>query len=217
MRGPSSTNLYAWRASENIYHRDLSQPPYTIANYPPLFPLVQVPFVWLAGPALWYGRVISALSVVLAAVFLGLALHALTKNWLAAVAGGLTLLAFPYILSWSPLNRVDSLALGLSMAGLYVVARWPASRKGRIAAAVLLTASIFTKQSFALAAPLAVFRLAALWPTPPEGLRAGRLGWGIEPGPVPPFHRAVRRRVLHQYRDCQCKRLLLADRPGKRR
>ena len=43
------------------------------------------------------------------------------------------------------------------MAGLFVVARWSASRKGRIAAAILLTASIFTKQSFALAAPLAAF------------------------------------------------------------
>lgn len=142
---------------ENIYHRDLSQPPYAIANYPPLFPLLQVPFVWLAGPALWYGRALSVLSVLLGAVFLALALHAMTRNWLAAVVGGLTLLAFPYIVLWSPLNRVDSLALGLSMAGLFAITRWPESRKGLIASAVLLTAAVYAKQSFALAAPMAAF------------------------------------------------------------
>jgi hypothetical protein len=30
---------------ENIYRRDLTLPPYTLANYPPLFPLAQAPFV----------------------------------------------------------------------------------------------------------------------------------------------------------------------------
>jgi hypothetical protein len=142
---------------ENIYHQDLSQPPYTIANYPPLFLLLQLPFAWLSGPAFWYGRAISFISILLAALFAGLALHAMTKNRLAGLVGGLTLLAFPYIVFWSPLNRVDSLALGLSMAGLYVTVRWSGCRKGLIAAAILLTASIYTKQSFALAAPLAAF------------------------------------------------------------
>jgi 4-amino-4-deoxy-L-arabinose transferase-like glycosyltransferase len=142
---------------ENIYHQDLSRPPYTIANYPPLFLLLQVPFAWLSGPAFWYGRAISFLSILLAALFAGLALHATTKNRLAGLVGGLTLLAFPYIVFWSPLNRVDSLALGVSMAGLFATTRWSGSRKGLIAAAILLTASIYAKQSYALAAPLAAF------------------------------------------------------------
>jgi hypothetical protein len=142
---------------ENIYHRDLMVPPYTLANYPPLFSLAQAPFVWAFGPAFWYGRALSALSVLAAALFIGLTLHALTRDWLAALVGGLTLLAFPYILHWSPLNRVDSLALGLSWAGLFVVARWPDRRWGIVGAALLLTAAIATRQSTALAAPLAAF------------------------------------------------------------
>lgn len=142
---------------ETIYHGDLNQPPYTIANYPPLFLLLQVPFAWLAGPAFWYGRAISTLGVLLGAACLGLILHTLTKSRLAAVTGGLTLLAFPYVLYWASMNRVDPLALGLSLAGLFAAVRWPDRRSGRIAAAVLLTAAILTKQSYGLAAPLAAF------------------------------------------------------------
>ena len=142
---------------ESIYHGDFNRPPYTVANYPPLFLLLQAPFAWLAGPAFWYGRAISTLGMLLGATCLGLMLHTLTKSRLAAVTGGLTLLAFPYVLYWAPMNRVDSLALGLSLAGLLVAVRWPERRTGRIAAAVLLTAAILTRQSYGLAAPLAAF------------------------------------------------------------
>src|SRR5215510_10686027 len=34
---------------ENIYRGDLTVPPYTLANYPPLFPLIQAPLVLAFG------------------------------------------------------------------------------------------------------------------------------------------------------------------------
>jgi hypothetical protein len=142
---------------QNIYRRDISTPPYTITNYPPLYPLVQVVFYWIFGPHLWYGRLISLLSVLATAVFIGLTLYTITKNTIAAITGGLMLLVFPYILTWAPLTRVDSFALGLSWAGLYVLVSRGASRKGLITAALLLSAAIFTRQSYGLAAPLAGF------------------------------------------------------------
>lgn len=142
---------------ENIYHRDLSQPPYTIANYPPLFPLIQAPFVWIFGPALWYGRALSSLSVLLAAIFIGLTIYTLTRRSEAGIVAGLVLLAIPYTLFWGVLNRVDSLALGLSLAALYVVVRWGEKRQGLVGTAILLSLAIFTRQSYALAAPLAAF------------------------------------------------------------
>jgi len=142
---------------QNIYHRDLAAPPYTIANYPPLYPLLQVPFVWTFGPALWYGRVLSALGILAAALFCALTLHALTGDPLATAAGGLLLLAYPYVVHWSTFVRVDSLALGLSMAGLYVIVRWPERRAGLWGSAALLAAAAYTRQSYALAAPLAAF------------------------------------------------------------
>jgi hypothetical protein len=110
---------------QTIYRTDLTVSPYVVSNYPPLFMLAQVPFVWLFGPALWYGRLISLLSVAAVALFVGLTLHTLTKDRIAAIAGGLIFPAMPYVVRWSSLSRVDLLGLALSWAGLFVVARWP--------------------------------------------------------------------------------------------
>lgn len=142
---------------ENIYRNSFASPPYTVSNYPPLFQLIQVPLAWIVGPAFWYGRLISILSAVSAAGLIGLILNTLTGDRLAAAIGGLTLLAFPYLLQGSVLNRVDALALALSLGGLYVTVRWPSHRQGLWVAGLLFTATAFTNPRYALAAPLTAF------------------------------------------------------------
>ena len=142
---------------ENIYRPGLSEPPFMVSNYPPLFPLVQAPLVWLFGPEFWYGRAISLASAAATTVFIALTTHALTRDRVASIAAGLTFPAIQYVAFWSSLVRVDSLALALSWAGLFTVARWPSRRKLVIFAALLLVAAILTRQSYALAAPLAAF------------------------------------------------------------
>lgn len=142
---------------ENIYHNSFSSPPYTVSNYPPLFQLIQVPLAWIVGPAFWYGRLISILSAVSAAGLIGLVLHTLTGDWIASTIGGLTFLAFPYLLQGSILNRVDALALALSLGGLYTMVRWPSHRRGPWVAGLLFTATAFTNPRYALAAPLTAF------------------------------------------------------------
>jgi hypothetical protein len=77
----------------------------------------------------------------------------------AALIGGLSLLAFPPVSYWSALYRVDALALALSLGGVYVTVRRPAGRLTVPVAGLLLTAAIYTRQSYGLAAPLA----ACLW------------------------------------------------------
>lgn len=141
---------------QNIYRVDLTSPPYVIANYPPLFILLQIPFIWLFDPAFWYGRAISSLSSLVTALSLGLTIHVLTRNRLAGVVGGLTLLTIPYLF-WSALNRIDSLALMLSLVGLFVIVRWSDKQWGLVLAALFLTAGVYTKQSYGLAAPFAAF------------------------------------------------------------
>jgi hypothetical protein len=155
--GPILDQVLRLAHFENIYARNLEAMPYTVSNYPPGYLVAQLPFAWIFGPAFWYGRAISSLSVLAAVLFIALTLYSITHDWLAAAAGGLTLFAVPYILHWSPFNRVDSLALGLSWAGLFVITRWPGTRKGLIWSAILLTAAIFTRQSSGLAAPFAAF------------------------------------------------------------
>ncbi len=143
---------------ESIYRVNPTSPPYTVSNYPPVYPLALSPLGRVWGPAFWYGRLLSWLSTVAAGV-LGLILHAFTRDQAAALIGGLSLLAFPPVSYWSSLYRVDALAFALSLGGVYVTVRRPAGRLTVPVAALLLTAAIYTRQSYGLAAPLA----ACLW------------------------------------------------------
>lgn len=142
---------------ENIYRADLSAPPFVITNYPPLFVMLQAPLTALLGPAFWYGRLISLLSTLAGAVFIALMLRALTSDWLPSIVGGATFLVIPYVLAWAPLNRVDPLALALSMAALFVIVRWPDRGWSLVVTAALLIAAVYTRQSYGLAAPMAAF------------------------------------------------------------
>jgi hypothetical protein len=155
--GPLLDQAVRLARGENIYQADLSTPPYTITNYPPLYVLAQVPFVERFGPAFWYGRLISLISVIAAALFLGLTVQAISKDWIAGIDAGLTLPAIPYLFYWSALARIDSLALALSMAGLCVIVRGYQRRWGLILAVLLFVAAAYTRQTYLLAAPLAAF------------------------------------------------------------
>jgi hypothetical protein len=155
--GPILDQTLRLAGFENIYRDSFATPPYTVSNYPPLFQLIQIPFAWIVGPAFWYGRLISILSAVSAAGLIGLILKALTGDRIAAAIGGLTLLAFPHLLQGSVLNRVDPLALALSLGGLYATVRWPSHRQGPWVAGLLFMAAAFTNLRYALVAPLTAF------------------------------------------------------------
>lgn len=155
--GPILDQVMRLSKFQNIYKTDIKHLPFTVTNYPPLYQLAQVPFAWIFGPAFWYGRLLSTLGVIAAALLIALILIVVTKDWVAGILGGLTLFAVPYILHWAPYCRVDSFALGLSLGGVFVIARWPDTRKGVIISGLLLTAAVYTRQSFALAAPPAAF------------------------------------------------------------
>ncbi len=155
--GPLLDQAVRLAGFENIYGGDLTRPPYVVSNYPPLFPLVQAPFVWLFGPAFWYGRLISLLCAAAVALFVGLTLHALTRDRLAALSGAMVFPAMPYVVRWSSLARVDLLGLALSWAVLFVVVRWPHKRWSVVVAGLCIVAAVYTRQTYALAAPLAAF------------------------------------------------------------
>lgn len=159
--GPLLDQALRLARGQSIYSPDLSSPPYTIANYPPLYPLVQVPFIERFGAAFWYGRLISVASIVVTAACIGLTVWSIGRDWLAGLAAALTLPAIPYIFHWSTMARIDSLALALSWLGLLVIVRWRGAGWSLFVSALLLTAAAYTRQTYLLAAPLAAF--AWLW------------------------------------------------------
>ncbi len=167
--GPLLDQVQRLAQGENIYRTDLSQPPYTITNYPPLYMLLQTPLALALGPAFWYGRLISLASTLVSAVFVFLLLRELTHQRLVALIGAGLLLTNPFVGYWSVLARIDSLALALSLAALYVIGRWPRARWGVVGCAGLLIAAVYTRQSYGLAAPLASF--VWLWWHPDGPLR----------------------------------------------
>ena len=146
-----------------MYDAPAAEPPWSVANYPPLFPLLNSLWAQLVGPAYWYGRLTSALSALAAALFAGLIVLAITRARLAAGVTALLLLAIPYVGYWAGFARIDTLALMLSLAGLWCVVRRPNSTVGLGAAVILLAAAGFTRQTYLLAAPLA--SVVWLWPT----------------------------------------------------
>ncbi|MFP4393962.1 MAG: ArnT family glycosyltransferase [Anaerolineales bacterium] len=142
---------------ERLYRRDLSAPPYTISNYPPLYGLTLAPGVALFGPNFWAGRLISALCAIAAGIFLALIIYDASRDPWAAMTTAGVLWAMPYVVHWAGLLRIDLLALALSAAALYVLVRAPETRAGLLGGAILLTAAAYTRQSYALAAPFAAF------------------------------------------------------------
>lgn len=149
-------------AGESIYKSDLDQPPYTIANYPPIYPLLVAGLRQMTGLG-WFqaGRAISLTAALISAAFIGLlatrAGSSRTAGWLAAAL----FLGHPYVAIWSGLARVDLLALAFSLAGLWIVICRPHSHRWLAAAVLLFTLSVFTRQTFLLAAP--VTALVWLW------------------------------------------------------
>lgn len=155
--GPLLDQTMRLLRGQNIYPSDLTHPPYTITNYPPFYILLATPFAAADGPAYWYGRLISLSATGIAALMILLIIHTLTRDWMAAVASGLSLLAIPYIFHWSVMARIDALALALSLTGLWLVTRWYRRWWGILLAITLMVAAIYTRQTYALAAPFAGF------------------------------------------------------------
>lgn len=146
-------------AGQNLYRAEISTAPYTISNYPPLYVGVVALGLKLFGPAgaFTFGRVISALSAWIAALCVYSIVQKATRDRLAGFVAGVTLLAFPFVTFWSVLLRIDLLALALSLGGLALLSERPVSTRRLLGAALLLTVAIYTRQSYALAAPLAAF------------------------------------------------------------
>ena len=144
-------------AGENIYRPSLETPPFTIANYPPVYVLTLVPFLNVFETPFQAGRLISVISSLASALFLGLIHFKFTRDRFGAILTGAIFLSFPYVVEWSGRARIDSLALGLATAALFVLVWWPKSRLSFFGGALLLVAAAYTRQSYLLAAPLAAF------------------------------------------------------------
>src|SRR5262249_10421453 len=92
---------------------DLQQFPMVRSPYPPLFPLVWRLIVPLTGAALWPGRVLEVVSLLMLAGVVALnAWRSRAGVWAVVASVGL-LVASPFVYQWTGYARVDMLALAL--------------------------------------------------------------------------------------------------------
>jgi hypothetical protein len=140
----------------NIYPPDLTDYPYTITEYPPIYMALLALSIKLFGLSYAIGRTLSVVAALLSAACIVLMLYTLTDDKAASAIGGMLFLAFPYVICWSSLVRIDLLALVFSLGGILVVIRWPLERWSPFLSAALMIGAAFTRQSYLLAGPLTV-------------------------------------------------------------
>src|SRR5215471_19220772 len=151
-------------------------------------PVNQVPMMHIAYTPLYYavvgglqrlfgdagyvtGRVVSVLATVAGAVALAWSVQRMTSRWAYGwLAAGVFLTQNLTALLWASLNRVDALAVGLTLVGLAV---FSAGRTSLAAGMFLL--ALLTKQTFFIAPAVA---LLALWPCRASMLRFAGLFLG---------------------------------------
>ncbi len=159
-----------------LYRVNITDHVCTVTNYPPLYPMAVALVGRLLGFSYATGRVVSVLAAVWCSLMIFLIVRQLTGDRVAAgIASGL-FLSFPYVAYWGTVGRVDLLALAFSLSGMFAAVRWPTSWRGLGLSILLLTAAVYTRQSYLLAAPLALVPWLATWNRRRAGLFAVALG-----------------------------------------
>ncbi len=156
-------------------YRDIETYPFYASNYPPLFHLLAVPLVWILGPRLIAGRLLSATATVALAVAVGLAVGRWARRWAIGVWAGGMVLASNYVYHIGPLSRSHMMMVLFETLAVLALAReegFP-SRRSLLLGSLALMAAGWTKQH-AIVTVLAVFaylflrrpRLALAWGIP---------------------------------------------------
>lgn len=149
--------------------------PFYSSNYPPLYHVILAPFVWIFGPAYWYGRLAGFIAAVIAALAISFAVYRDGgQNRRAAALSGLAFLASNMIYHISPLFRQHmTMVMFETLAVVVLAAAFPRQNRRWIAFGLLLMiAAGYTKQLAAISA-LAIFA----WMFIRSPRRA--VGWGM--------------------------------------
>ena len=157
-------------------YQDTNVYPFYSSNYPPLFHVMAAPFVWLFGPAYWYGRLLGFLGTLVTASAIGYAVYREGGHRWIAVLSGLAFLASNTVYHIGPLFRQHMTMVMFETLAVVVLAganeiKDTANRRRTIAVGLaFVLAAGYTKQ-LALASAIAVFvflfirqpRRAVIW------------------------------------------------------
>ena len=147
-------------AERGSYFSTFEDYPFVHGNYPPVFPLLNLPAYLLLGPTLFVPRLLSVLATIGLVAVMAALVRRETGDGRLAGAFALLLLAPWFVQTWAALGRVDMLACLLSLAGLHLFHRFGPESRGRFAAYACFFLAFFTKQNALLAPAALVLGLA---------------------------------------------------------
>jgi hypothetical protein len=141
---------------DSLYKENINEPPYIFLIYPPLYPLVVAALnLFLKIPIFQTGRLVSLFFAFISATIIGLICFKLTKKILLSALSIILFLGHPYVMIWSSLARVDSMALAFSLMGVWILFQFWDSKWSIGMACLFFLVSAYTRQTFIFAGPLA--------------------------------------------------------------
>jgi hypothetical protein len=163
-------------------YRDTEAYPFYSSNYPPLFHIMAVPFVWFFGEGYWYGRLLSFLSTLITAGTIGYAVYrdGHKQRWIA-ILSGLAFLASNMVYHVGPLVRQHMMMVMFETLAVVIFAKaYPQKNTKQIALGFfLLICAGYTKQ---LAAITAVAVIGWMFLHNPKRTILWTIGFGVAGG-----------------------------------
>jgi hypothetical protein len=160
--GPLADQVRRLLAGRMLYQADLSRPPFTVDNYPPVFPLVTAGLARVTHlSVLRAGRLVSLLAALAGAALIARLARRDGDDRVPGYFAATLFLSHFFVIQFAVVERVDMLALALSLGALALLRARPRSAVIALSASACCVLAIFTRQSYALAAPLAC--IAFLW------------------------------------------------------
>ncbi|MDQ7025391.1 MAG: glycosyltransferase family 39 protein [Anaerolineae bacterium] len=128
--------------------------PFYSSNYPPLYHVIAAPFVWIFGESYWYGRLLSLLSALIAAIAIGFAVYREGHHRWIALLSGLAFLSSNTIYHIAPLLRQHIMMVMFETVAIVILVQaYPKRQKCWILIGLLLIiAAGYTKQLAAITA-----------------------------------------------------------------
>jgi hypothetical protein len=147
---------------EGIYRAHVASYPYTVANYPPIYPALLALLGAAFGFAFPVFRAFTVLAALACAALVFDVVRLRTGDHRAGFVGAAAFLASPYVVFWSTLVRVDFVALAFGLGALRAVVAAPQKKSTVFVAAALCACAALTRQSHLVAAPVAALAALAL-------------------------------------------------------
>ena len=140
-------------------YRDTEVYPFYASNYPPLFHVMAAPFVWLFGPAYWYGRLLGFFGSLASAAAIAYAVYrdGGGQRWIALLSG-LAFLSSNFLYHIGPLFRQHTMMVAFETLAMVLLAgSFPRrDKRGAAVAFALLICAGYTKQLAAITAAAAI-------------------------------------------------------------